>query len=99
MSDENSNADLMRRALVDELARETSDGVGNLVVQRDLIARALVDLGVTRNIGALREILNRTIGRPPQAPKAKEEPRRITVRWQGYGGPTPDEPTMPEPLP
>jgi hypothetical protein len=92
---DNDEAALMRRALIDELAREVSDGEGNLVVQRELIARALVTMGATCNVAALRELLNRIIGRVPQAAKAKEEPRRLIVRWQGSAGPTPDEPTMP----
>ena len=92
MNDSEDEAALMRRALIEELGRAVSDGEGNLVLQRDLLARALVNLGAHQhNIAALRELLNRTMGRVPTATKLPAPPRHVHVRWMGYGGPNPDD--------
>ncbi|MCC6777557.1 MAG: hypothetical protein IT537_13140 [Hyphomicrobiales bacterium] len=96
MNESEDEGVLMRQALIEELGRAVSDGEGNLVLQRELLARALVNLGVHQhNIAALRELLDRIMGRVPAAAKPPEPPRHVRVHWMGYGGPNSDDTAPP----
>lgn len=54
----------MRDALILELHREVKDGNGRKVKKLRLVARSLVDIAMTGDIPAIREINDRIDGKP-----------------------------------
>ena len=74
----------MRDALIVELRREAEDADGNMTQKLRLIARKLVDKAIEGDVGAIKEIADRTDGKPAQE-------SHVTVRKQDAADYSDDE--------
>ena len=78
------NDRMLHEALIEDLAQRDVDDMGRLTDERRRrVARALVDLAIDGNIAAIREIFDRTEGRPIAASKSTLPPRRVVLQWAG----------------
>ena len=75
---------LLRAALLDELSRIAPDGNEHPPMeQRRHVARRLVAQAIAGNVAAIREVYDRSEGRPAPPAKAPERPRQVVLRWLG----------------
>lgn len=83
---------LMRDALLLELMVEVEDGEGQLAKRLRKIARALITKAEAGDVGAIKEIADRTDGRPAQsltvggdADNPLQHKHDVSIRFVGAG--------------